>query len=138
MTHWNTWLQKILRSLVARHRGNSGLVNAKSEIAANNHQVVLVGDGGVEVTKVMRDSVDMPRLSKSTSAPALVVLTPPTLVKDVGTAMVKAWVAPPPKVEANRQQREPVTKPCPDVYQKLVSFLLCAKATCVPNSGWPG
>ena len=35
----------------------------------------------------------------------LVVPTLPGLAKEVGTAMVKAWVAPSPRVEANRQQR---------------------------------
>ena len=45
----------------------------------------------------MRDSVDKPRMTKTTSAPACAM--------DVGTTLVKAWVAPSPKVQANKQQR---------------------------------
>ena len=100
------------------------------------------GDRGVTSTKVMRDFVDKPRLSKSTSvsAPALVVPTPHPLAKDVGTAVVKARLVPSPKVQANRQQRvvRPAIKPCVGACKRLATILLCVTASCLPRSRWPG
>ena len=49
--------------------------------AANSRQIVTISGGGAEVTQVVRDSVDKPRLSMSTSARVLVVPTSPALAK---------------------------------------------------------
>ena len=74
--------------------------------AANNHKVDTICDGGMVITKVMRDSVDKPKVARATSAPPPVVQPLKTHTDDVGkVTKALAWVAPSPKVQANRLQR---------------------------------
>ena len=73
--------------------------------AANNHQVVTAGEGGNVITKILRNSVDKPRMTKTTWVLALVVPQSLACAKDVSTSGVQACVAPSPKVQANWQQR---------------------------------
>jgi hypothetical protein len=73
--------------------------------AANNHKVDAIGEGGKVITKVVRDSVDEPKLARATSAPPPVAQPIRTRTSDEGNTTALAWVAPTPKVQANRQQR---------------------------------
>ena len=72
--------------------------------AANNHKVDAIGEGGKVITKVVRDSVDKPKVARATSAPPPVA-QPIMTRTDEGNTKALAWVAPSPKVQANRQQR---------------------------------
>jgi len=73
--------------------------------AANNHKVEALGEGGKVITKLLRDSVDKPKMARAISAPPPVTLQAATPASVEGSTKVLAWVAPTPKVQANRQQR---------------------------------
>ena len=73
--------------------------------AANNHKVEALGEGGKVITKLLRDSVDKPKMARAISAPPPVAQPTKTRTSDEGNTKALAWVAPTPKVQANRQQR---------------------------------
>ena len=54
---------------------------------------------------IKRDPINRPRLLKSTSAPSVATPKLMSSAVDGGTAVIKAWVAPSPRVEANRLLR---------------------------------
>lgn len=98
--------------------------NCSDELhAANNHQVCTAGERGNVITKILRSSVDKPRMTKTISAPALVLSASFACTKDVGTAGVKAWVAPPPKVQAKSSSAQPVAKLCVDACKRWALLL---------------
>ena len=102
--------------------------------AANTHQVVALGEGGAEITSIQRDSIDKPRLLKSTSAPDLAT---PKLIgsaKDVGTVTAMAWVAPSPKIEANKQLRAVSCEALRSCVQEIGRLFLSAKASSLAMS----
>ena len=93
--------------------------NCSDELhAANNHQVVTIGEGGNVITKILRNSVDKPSMTKIISTPALVLPPSFACTKDVGTIGVKAWVAPSPKVQAKGSSAQPVAKLCVDACKR--------------------
>ena len=84
-----------------------------------HHQVVTIGDGGKTITQVVRDFVDKPRLTHTTSVLALVLPSASTCAKEVGTIGVKNW-------------------PCVVAWVRSVPLWWRAMASHQPRTAWPG